>query len=37
MKAPYLPEQNADNFDKAQANNLAAWKDEITPEQLKEN
>jgi protein kinase A len=30
MKAPYLPEQNADNFDKVQANNLAAWKDEMT-------
>jgi hypothetical protein len=32
MKAPYTPEQNTDNFDKVQANNLAGWKDEMTPE-----
>lgn len=37
MPAPYKPEKNAENFDKAQANNVAAWKEDYSPEQLYEN
>lgn len=37
LVAPYKPEPNTDNFDKAQAENKAAWKDEFTPEQVREN
>ena len=37
LVAPYKPEQNQENFDKQQANNLAAWKEDTSAEQLREN
>jgi hypothetical protein len=32
-----LPEANADNFDKQQANNVAAWKEDLSADQVREN
>jgi len=37
IPAPYQPEQNTENFDKAQAMNVAAWKEDNSAEQLREN
>jgi len=37
MEAPYKPESNTENFDKQQANNVAAWKEDHSAEQQKEN
>lgn len=36
IDAPYKPQQQADNFDKAQANNDAGWKND-DEQLLKEN
>jgi hypothetical protein len=35
--APYQPEPNTDNFDKQQANNVGAWKEDVSADQLREN
>lgn len=37
MPAPYQPDKNAENFNKAQANNVAAWKEDLSAEQQVEN